>query len=76
MAVPLGDLVRCWMAWGGIDARLAPDPAVLAVGISGRRRPLPSRSRAPVDRRLGGAAWLRPARRSPGLAHALQRPLS
>ena len=26
MAIPLGELVRCWMAWGGIDARLAPDP--------------------------------------------------
>jgi hypothetical protein len=33
MAVPLGELVRCWMAWGGIDARLAPDPAVLASGF-------------------------------------------
>ncbi len=33
MAVPLRELVRCWMAWGGGDARLAPDPAVLESGF-------------------------------------------
>jgi len=35
MAEPLGELVKCWIAWGGIDARLGPDPAVLASGFRG-----------------------------------------
>ncbi len=33
MAGPLGELVSCWIAWGGIDARLCPDRAVLAAGF-------------------------------------------
>jgi hypothetical protein len=33
MGLPLGELVRCWMAWGGIEARLAPDPAALESGF-------------------------------------------
>jgi hypothetical protein len=33
MAILLGELVRSWMAWEGIDARLAPDPAVLEAGF-------------------------------------------
>jgi len=35
MAGPLGELVACWIAWGGIDVRLAPDQAVLASGFRG-----------------------------------------
>jgi hypothetical protein len=39
MADPLGELVKCWIAWGGIDARFAPDPAVLAAGFPGDGEP-------------------------------------
>jgi hypothetical protein len=35
MAGPLSELVRCWMAWGGIDSRLAPDPVALERGLVG-----------------------------------------
>ncbi len=35
MAGPLGELVKCWIDWGGIDARLAPDPAALSSGFRG-----------------------------------------
>jgi hypothetical protein len=35
MAGPLGELVNCWIAWGGIDARLSPDPEALASGFGG-----------------------------------------
>jgi hypothetical protein len=35
MSSPLGELVRCWIAWGGIDASLSPSAGVLesAFGI-------------------------------------------
>jgi hypothetical protein len=33
MGNPLGELVECWIAWGGIDSRYAPDPAALASGF-------------------------------------------
>jgi hypothetical protein len=33
MAGPLGELVRCWMTWGGIHPRQAPDPSVLEAGF-------------------------------------------
>jgi hypothetical protein len=33
MAGSLAELVRCWMAWGGIPRRLFPDPAVLESGF-------------------------------------------
>ena len=36
MAAPLGELVKCWIAWGGIDPRLAGDLAV--AGHRGSRR--------------------------------------
>jgi hypothetical protein len=35
MAGRLGVLVRCWMAWGGIDDRLSPNPAILESGFQG-----------------------------------------
>jgi hypothetical protein len=35
MAGPLGELVKCWIAWGGIDAALAPDPVALASAFRG-----------------------------------------
>ncbi|MFI5454715.1 MAG: SMI1/KNR4 family protein [Isosphaerales bacterium] len=35
MAGPLGELVKCWIAWGGIDERFSPDPAVLASSFRG-----------------------------------------
>jgi len=35
MAVPLEEVLRRWMAWVGIDARLAPGPAALAAGFHG-----------------------------------------
>ena len=34
MAAPLGELVSCWMDWGGIDVRFAPDPVVLERGLT------------------------------------------
>jgi hypothetical protein len=34
MACQLGALVNCWMAWGGIDASLAPDDGVLEAGFA------------------------------------------
>ena len=37
MANPLGELVSRWMACGGIDARLAPDPAALEAGFPDSR---------------------------------------
>ena len=30
---PIEALVDCWMAWGGVDPALRPDPAVLAAGF-------------------------------------------
>ena len=33
MARPLGELVRCWMAWGGISPDQAPNPSVLESGF-------------------------------------------
>src|SRR5262245_56909594 len=39
MAGPLGQLVRCWMAWGGIDDRLSPDPDTLTPGFWGDLEP-------------------------------------
>jgi len=33
MAGPLGELVSCWIAWGGIDVRLSPDAGTLAAGF-------------------------------------------
>jgi hypothetical protein len=39
MAGPLGELVQCWIAWGGIDVRLVPDPAALTSGLMGEREP-------------------------------------
>jgi hypothetical protein len=35
MACPLGELVNCWIAWGGIDARLAPEATALASAFRG-----------------------------------------
>jgi hypothetical protein len=35
MAGPLGELVSCWIDWGGIDVRLSPDPEALAAGFQG-----------------------------------------
>jgi hypothetical protein len=35
MAGPLGELVKCWIAWGGIDAQLAPEPEALACAFGG-----------------------------------------
>ena len=34
MAAPLGELVECWIAWGGIDPRLAGDLDALASGFA------------------------------------------
>jgi hypothetical protein len=39
MAAPLGKLVECWMAWGGIDSRRAPDRSVLEAGFPARSAP-------------------------------------
>ena len=39
MAAPLGELVGCWMAWGGIDPGLARDLAALESGFAERRTP-------------------------------------
>jgi hypothetical protein len=39
MVDPLGELVQCWIAWGGIDARFAPDPAALEAGFPGNCEP-------------------------------------
>jgi len=33
MPSQLGELVDCWMAWGGVDPGLRPDPAALAAGF-------------------------------------------
>ncbi|MGC8638482.1 MAG: SMI1/KNR4 family protein [Isosphaeraceae bacterium] len=33
MASQLGELVHCWMAWGGIDLGLAPSPEAVAAGF-------------------------------------------
>ena len=66
MAGPLGELVSCWMAWGGIDARLAPDPAALGVGFPRTVGSLPARGRSASDRGLGGAARLSLARTACG----------
>ncbi len=33
MPSQLRELVDCWMAWGGVDAALGPDPAALAAGF-------------------------------------------
>jgi hypothetical protein len=41
MANPLGELVSCWIAWGGIDARIVPDPAAIAAGFPRNLRPCP-----------------------------------
>src|ERR1700678_4017668 len=35
MAAPLEELVSCWIDWGGIDVRLAPDLASLKHGFAG-----------------------------------------
>jgi hypothetical protein len=35
MAAPLEELVSCWIDWGGIDVRLAPDLASLERGFAG-----------------------------------------
>jgi hypothetical protein len=35
MAGPLSERLQCWMAWGGIDSRLAPDPVALERGLVG-----------------------------------------
>jgi hypothetical protein len=35
MAGPLGELVSCWIDWGGIDVRLSPNPETLADGFQG-----------------------------------------
>jgi hypothetical protein len=35
MADPLGELVSCWIAWGGIDVRLTPDPGRLKAAFNG-----------------------------------------
>jgi hypothetical protein len=47
MADPLGELVNCWIAWGGIDARFAPAPAALASGFPHDRQPC--RAGAPLQ---------------------------
>jgi hypothetical protein len=39
MAAPLGELVQCWVAWGGIDPRLAGDLAALESGFAGQPGP-------------------------------------
>ena len=39
MAAPLGELVQCWVAWGGIDPRLAGDLAALESGFAAHRDP-------------------------------------
>jgi hypothetical protein len=36
MTAPLGELVRCWVAWGGIDLRFAGDLAWLDTGFAAR----------------------------------------
>ncbi len=51
MACPLGALVNCWTAWGGIDSSLAPDDEVLAAGFAG-----PDVCRPPADP-SAVAAW-------------------
>ncbi len=47
MAAPLGELVECWMAWGGIDPHLARRSGCAGVGVRGRPRtpagPVPTR---------------------------------
>ena len=53
MAGSLGELVSCWIAWGGIDARLAPEPSALESGFPANGRAVPSR--APIPRSI--AAW-------------------
>jgi hypothetical protein len=52
MAGPLGELVKCWIAWGGIDARLGPDPRALEAAFDGHVEPC----RAGADPRML-AAW-------------------
>jgi hypothetical protein len=47
MADPLGELVNCWIAWGGIDLRFAPDPAAMAAGFPADREPC--RAGAPLQ---------------------------
>jgi hypothetical protein len=56
MACPLGALVHCWTAWGGIDSSLAPDDAVLAKGFAGAdvcRPPAPPSAIAAWENRHG-----------------------
>jgi hypothetical protein len=36
MVAPLGELLECWAAWGGIDVRLLPTPDELEKGFGGR----------------------------------------
>jgi hypothetical protein len=36
MSAPLGELVKCWMAWGGIDLPSVIDPALLEQGFAAR----------------------------------------
>ena len=43
MAGSLVDRVSCWIAWGGIDERFAPEPARARGRVSGERAVLPSR---------------------------------
>ena len=68
MAIRLAELVMRWMARGGIDVRLAPDPAVLEAGFPDARISCRPAARSSRDRRLGGSTRLPPARRAPDLA--------
>jgi hypothetical protein len=52
MASQLGELVNCWMAWGGIDVGLAPSPEILEAGFD----PFPQPCRPGADPRVL-AAW-------------------
>jgi hypothetical protein len=39
MAAPLGELVKCWSAWGGIDLRIAGDLTWLEMGFAANSEP-------------------------------------
>ena len=70
MAGSLLDRVSCWIAWGGIDERFAPEPALLEQRVSRgtgiRAGRVPIRARSPTGRSgtvislpHGLQAWLR-----------------
>src|SRR5262245_10768096 len=54
MGNPLEELVECWIAWGGIDARFVPDPDALESGFPGNGQPC--RAGAPLEAIAGWEA--------------------